>query len=231
VTRFRQGRVQRRLVGLVVLAAVAGCVAAFASPADAKGKYAPGVSSCPAESLVQPFQQWNDQGYYFLAPDGAFEQKPSDWHFTGRVQTVKGNESYYVNSAADSHSLWFGPNSYAQSPDICVSVYSPTIRVFTLNTGDPGSTLTVTLNYTDQNGQPQSSQIAALTGGASWQPTDSLLFLNNIAPIVGGQSQTWVSFTFHVVGPGNWQIDDFYIDPIKNQTPASCDPNSDPYCT
>jgi len=26
-----------------------------------------------------------------------------------------------------------------------------------------------------------------------------------------------VSFTFHPVGAGKWQIDDFYVDPLKSQ--------------
>jgi len=33
---------------------------------------------------------------------------------------------------------------------------------------------------------------------------------------VGGQGQTWVSFAFQPSG-GPWQIDDFYVDPLKSQ--------------
>jgi hypothetical protein len=72
-----------------------------------------------------------------------------------------------VNSPSDSNSLWFGPNSYAQSTDSCVNVHCP------------------------------STQVASLSNG--------------------GAGQTTVSFTFHVIGHGNWQIDDFYVDPIKSQ--------------
>jgi hypothetical protein len=195
--------------------AVAALGGAFAAGSGTAAN-APTTCTVPP-ATAQPFLQWNDHNSYYVAPGGAFEQMPSGWRFTGTVETVSGNESYHVNNPSDSRSLWFGTNSYAQSTDLCVNVHSPSIRLFVLNTGDAGSTLQVILNYTDKNGKPQSPQVASLTNSGTWSPSSPIRFLNNVAPVVGGQGQTTVSFTFHVIGHGNWQIDDLYIDPIKSQ--------------
>ena len=56
-----------------------------------------------------------------------------------------------------------------------------------------------------------------LRAGSSWSLSPQILFVNRIAPIVGGQGQTWVSFTFRPTTGGAWQIDDFYVDPLKSQ--------------
>ncbi len=203
-----------RLGTFAVVVAVTALVSALAAGSGSAGT----AKSCNVPpATAQPFLQWNDQDSYFLAPDGSFERKPDGWHFTGRVQIVKGNETYYVNNPSDTRSLWFGPNSYAQSPGICVSIHSPTIRLFAMNSGDPTSRLQVTLNYVDQKGKAKTAQIGSITGSSNWAPTDPMLFLNGIAPLVGGQGQTSVSFTFHVLGAGKWQIDDFYVDPLKSQ--------------
>ncbi len=198
---------------MLALAALVGAVGAGASTAGTK----PTATTCTVPSATgQPFLPWNDNSMYFLAPGGSFEQ-PDGWHFTGRVQLVDGNEPFYVNSPSDSQSLWFGPNSYAQSPDACVSIHSPSIRLFALNTGDPKSTLQVSVNYTDKSGKPASAKIGQVKNTGAWEPTDSFSFIDLIAPTIGGQDQTLVSFTFHVLGAGNWQIDDLYIDPLKSQ--------------
>jgi hypothetical protein len=89
--------------------------------------------------------------------------------------------------------------------------------LFAFNTGDPRSTLQVTVNYTDKGGKPASAKIGSIKNPSAWAPTDSLSFIDEIAPTIGGQDQTLVSFTFHVIGAGNWQIDDLYIDPLKSQ--------------
>jgi len=44
-----------------------------------------------------------------------------------------------------------------------------------------------------------------------------VLFLQNIVPLLGGNGQTWVTFSFAPVGSGgSWRVDDFYVDPIKH---------------
>ena len=105
----------------------------------------------------------------------------------------------------------------ATSPQMCVTIHTPNIRLFLRNTGPSWSRLQVTLNYTDKYGAPRTKQVASLSGGSSWSVSPQILFVNSIAPIVGGQGQTSVSFTFSTDGSDDWQIDDFYVDPLKSQ--------------
>jgi len=201
-----------RLAGAAALAAlVAG---AFSTAAVATDKP---VADCPPQTVVQPFLPWHDHGSYFLAPGGNFEAAPAGWGLSGGAQVVAGNESSHVNAASDASSLSLPTGSSATSSQICVTIHSPNIRLFAMNGGSARSMLGVSVNYTDKRGIARSSSIAMLRGGSSWSLSPQILFVNRIAPIVGGQGQTWVSFTFRPTTGGAWQIDDFYVDPLKSQ--------------
>jgi hypothetical protein len=76
--------------------------------------------------------------------------------------------------------------------------------------------MTVSMNYTNQYGSSRTAQLGSFSAGWGWALSPQVLFLNGIAPLVGGQGKTSVSFTFAPTG-GNWQIDDFYVDPLKSQ--------------
>jgi hypothetical protein len=196
-------------------------VCAYGASSGVAGNSSP--SSCTVSTAtLQPFLSFGDQDSYFLAPGGNFEGSPGQalngWSTTGRVAIAKNsNESYYVGSAGDSQSLFMTAGSSATTPQICVSINTPALRVFVQNNGTANSSLAVLLNYTDQNGNAQTAQIASLSGGTSWSLSPHVRFLSNIAPIVGGQGQTSVSFSFVPSGGASWQIDDLYIDPIKSQ--------------
>jgi hypothetical protein len=196
--------------------AVIALVGAFGASVGAAGNQDP--SSCTVSSATaQPFLPWHDQGSYFLAPGGSFESPLAlnGWSTSGNVSIVNGNENYYVGSASDSQSMSIPAGGSATTPPICVSVHTPNLRLFVLNNGATSSRLQVSVNYTDKNGNAQTAPVAYLQGGSSWSLSPQVLFLNNIAPVVGGQGQTSVSFTF--TSGGAWQIDDLYVDPIKSQ--------------
>jgi hypothetical protein len=203
----------------VVLAAFA-LVGAFGAGSGIAGN--PGSSCTVSTATLQPFLSFGDQDSYFLAPGGNFEGSPgkalNGWSTTGRVGIAKNNnESYYVGSPSDSQSLFMTAGSSATTPQICVSHDTPALRVFVQNDGTPNSSLAVLLNYTDQNGNAQTAQVASLSGGTSWSLSPHVRFLSTIAPLVGGQGQTSVSFSFVPTGGASWSIDDLYIDPIKSQ--------------
>lgn len=109
-----------RVVKVVGLAAVVVVVAPGAGAASAGGRYVQAgryaASDCPTYSTVQPFLPWTDSGYYFLAPGGSFENSLTGWTAKSGAKIVSGNESYYVNSHADSHSLSLPNGSSATSP-------------------------------------------------------------------------------------------------------------------
>ena len=57
-----------------------------------------------------------------------------------------------------------------------------------------------------------------MTGTSSWAPIAPVNFLKNITSLANNNGCTWVTFTFAPADKnGTWQIDDFYVDPIKSQ--------------
>jgi hypothetical protein len=201
------------LTGAAALAAlVAGLGATGALARSSQAAIPP----CPAPTLVQPFLLWHDQSSYFLAPGGDFESTPVGWTLAGGAQIVPGNETSHVNSATDASSLGLPAGSSVASPKICVTIHSPNIRLFSLNASSRAM-LQVSLNYTDKRGVPRTARIATLSGTGAWALSSQIMFLKYIAPAVGGQGQTWVSFTFRPLSGSGWQVDDFYVDPLKSQ--------------
>jgi hypothetical protein len=206
------------MIVLAIGAVLAGGVAGASASRAAVGKYQSTVPPCPSPNFVQPFTSWLDPGSYFLVPGGSFEAGTPGWTLKGGAGVVAGNETFYVNSPTDTKSLSLPMGSSATSPSVCVSLLSPDARLFVRNTGSVLSLLRVDLNYTDASGQPKTALVGVLPGLSAWTPSLPVLFLTgSILPIVGGQGQTWVSFTFTPIGlAGKWQIDDFYVDPIKH---------------
>jgi hypothetical protein len=216
--RIMRGRlVGGKLTAILVLAALVGAVGAGTSFAGSNQSTP--TCAVPAAN-AQPFLHWNDHGSYFLAPGGTFESSQSlqGWSTSGSVKLVSGNEKWYVHSYSDSRSLQFAPGSSATSPAICVNVHSPVMRFFMQSSGWSSSHLDVTLNYTDKYGYARTASLGAYSAGSAWSLSPQIAFLNYIAPVVGGQGQTSVSFTFSVPSGSSTgaQIDDFYVDPLKS---------------
>jgi len=205
-------------VAFVIALAVAAGLLAGSSRA---GRYTATGASCAWPPLTQPFLPWADPGQYFLAPGGNFEGGLSGWTLSGGAKVVSGNESYYVGSASDSKSLALPTTSSSvTTPTICVTALSPTFRLFILNNGANGYTdgqLAFYLNFTGADGKPQQVKIAGLKGGTSWRLSLPISFIQYITtPLQSGYAN--VSFTIKPNdNHGNWQIDDFYVDPIKSQ--------------
>jgi hypothetical protein len=214
----------RALAMVLGFAALVGAFGASTSLA----KSPPPVGNCTWPSSVQPFLPWADPGLYFLVPGGSFEGSMGDWSRTGATshpwsrtgatQVVSGNESSYVNSPSDSHSLSLPTSSSATTPLVCITVLSPDLRLFLRNTGNGDSKLAVDVNYTDSHGNPKTARVGEGKSGANWTLSPQLLFLKPVQDLLKKNGQTLVSFTFRPLdNKGNWQIDDLYIDPLKSQ--------------
>jgi hypothetical protein len=201
---------------VVVLAAIgAGTASAHGSAGGPGiGKYTQG---CPTYSTVEPFVPWGDSGDYFLGPAADFEGSLTGWTAKGGAKIVSGNESYYVNSASDSHSLSMPKGSSVTSPSICVTLSTPDLRLFVKNSGSGSATLQINMTYTSNQGKASTVTVAqiAMAKNSSWTLSAPVLFLANIQSILSSNNQTWVTFQF--VSNGSLQIDDFYVDPIKHQ--------------
>jgi|SRR5579859_3773473 len=205
-----------RMAAAAVVAALAGIGAGTASAGDGAGipgKYAQG---CPTFSTVEPFAPWGDYGDYFLGPAADFEGSLTGWTAKGGAKIVSGNETYYVNSPTDSHSLSLPKGGSVTSPSICVTLSTPDLRLFVKNTGS-SATLQINMTYTSNQGKASTVTVAkiAVASKADWAPVAPVFFLANINSILSSNNQTWVTFQF--VSNGSLQIDDFYVDPLKHQ--------------
>ena len=206
---MRYGKLSIRLAGALVLATVAG-LASMAGTARA-------TYTCPTSATSEPFAPWADPGDYFLGPSGSFEGTLTGWTAKGKPTIVSGNETYYVDSPTDSHSLSLPSGASLTSPSICVTLDTPDFRMFVLNTGTATSVLNVNMTYTDNKGRAHTVTVAKLTGSKTWAPTLPVLFLANISAILNSNGCTWVTFQFAPAdNKGRWQVDDFYVDPVKH---------------
>src|SRR5205085_9345340 len=91
----------------------------------------------PASS--QPFTAWNDSHYYFLAPGGDMESgfSAAAWWLSGGAAHVPGSESFdATGNASDGMSLRLPAGAYALSPQLCVTIQDPELRLFARHTGD-----------------------------------------------------------------------------------------------
>jgi hypothetical protein len=186
-----------------VLLAVAGAViglCAFASASQA----------CSYPDAEQVFSQWGDSNYYELAPDGGLEEGGNGWTFLDGAGLVGGNETEYLNGAADETSLSLPYGGVAISPRVCVDESTPVFRLMALNAGDDGAKLRVTVTY--EAGRETTVRAADLRADGEWEPTDPLR-LNG-----GGNRERVARISFTPKDDsGEWLIDDLYIDPFARR--------------
>jgi hypothetical protein len=195
-----------RLVALV--ATVAAAIAALALGATG----ATAGTTCPG-TVVYPFSQWGDTSPYILAPGGNFEGS-TGWTFTGGATIVSGNEPFFVGRKKDKKSLSLPAGASATTPKICVSLFAPTIRFFTVG-GSSTSALKVDVIATLPNGSVVTQQIATIGASPAWSPTPTVYFFANLLSLVSPDGTTSVQFRFSPTGSTGWQMDDFYVDPRK----------------
>ncbi len=195
-------------------------VAAFAlAPSAARADTTVATDNCPSRPLSQPFLPWADPSQYEFLPNGGFERGDVHWTFDGGASVTAQNEPYQVHGANDSSSLGLPTGASAQSAAMCVDLADPTLRLFAVNTGSPLSTLEVDAVYTDALGNPQTTPIALVTSDGTWQPTDPIPILANLAsPPLLTNGTTQVALRFTVLGDsGNWMVDDVHVDPFKTK--------------
>jgi hypothetical protein len=196
----------------ILTAAVLAAVAALPSTASA-GLLVQSAPSCDPQPTSKPFAPWHDQRNYMLAPGGSFESGAPGWQLKG-ASIVSGNESYYVGGRSHSKSLRLDGGDTATSPDICVGLEHPVIRVFAKNNRLLLSTLTVEVIARTSLGLKVALPIGVVLPHRSWKPTPAFLVVANLLPLLPGD-YTPVAFRFRAVGAGSWWIDDFYVDPRR----------------
>ncbi len=198
------------------LLVVAGALAAFAlTLALGTSVASADTSACPVPPASQVFSQFGDNAYYSLVPGGNFEGSMSGWTLNG-ASVVSANEPWYVDDADDSQALSIWPGGYAISPSFCVTDQFPSWRFFArLVGGSERSSLSVLVEWTDQNGNRGVTRVATLRSGSyrMWRPTPSL----ELGPALDDSTTMTERLVFSADGGSGWQIDDVYLDPYAKR--------------
>jgi hypothetical protein len=197
-------------------AAVLAAAACFAAPAAAQ-------AACDPVPTTKAFQPFGDSSDYFLADNGGFESGSAGWELTN-ASVVSGNESYFLNSKGDTHSLSIAPGGRAVTSPICIDTTRTGFRFFAQQARNSiGPNLKVSIRWTGPDGVTRLLRVDRLFGAnySSWAPSRFW------APEFAAQLFTRLGFTAadtasvrlvfevdNVAGPA-WRIDDLYIDPFR----------------
>lgn len=197
----------------IVAAAAMGGVTALPSPASA-GLLTQSVD-CSPQPTTQVFAPWGDSRNYMLAPGGSFENGAPGWKLNG-ASVVAGNESFKVGGSSHKYSLRLDSGESATSPEICVGLEHPVIRLFAKNNSLLLSTMSVEVIVKTSLGLKLPVPVAVVLPSGQWKPTPALLVVANLLPLLPNDL-TPVAFRFRAVGGGTWWVDDVYVDPMRRQ--------------
>lgn len=198
----------------LALAIVGGASASTTSSTAQLGSVVETVGACETGKLRQPFLAWGDDAWYQLVPGGDFESWAAGWRLSGDVKVASGSETFAVSSNGDKYSLRLRGGSSAVSPAVCVSVDTPTFRLFVRNGGPSDSQLAVDVGVGDGTSTTW-TRVANLRGGSAWQPTD-VLPIGVPAFMQEKTGTALVQLRFSPSGSNaSWQVDDVFLDPFK----------------
>ena len=192
-------------------ALIAGFVGLLSAIALTGAPNAVAAGGCPG-ALTTPFLPWADIDQYWLASGGTFEAK-STWSLAGGAAIASGNETFYVGSKTDSHSLSIPAGGSATTPSTCITFLSPVMRFFATG-GNATSPLKVEAIVSTASGTTQ-TEIASVGASTTWKPTPQILVLANLAALASPDGTTSVKFRFSNPGTAAWKIDDVYVDPWR----------------
>ncbi len=89
--------------------------------------------------------------------------------------------------------------------------------MFVLNTGTATSVLNVNMTYTDNKGSRPHGHGGAADRQKRGRPRCRSSSSRTCSAILNSNGCTWVTFQFAPAdNKGNWQVDDFYVDPVKH---------------
>jgi len=175
----------------------------------ASAQAASAATACPPTTLVQPFTQWADAGYYSLVPGGNFERAEVGWTLSGGATIAAGGEPYVLAGTRSTSSLELPEGASAQSPVICVEPNDRTFRFFTRSEGS-SATLAVQPVYQTIAG-PLVLLGKGVTADRTWEPS---AILHTGAAVLSAISHgvAYLSLRF-TAKKGTARIDDVYLDP------------------
>ena len=203
----------RSLVRLAVVAAVAA-IAIPVGTASAGGGLLGGLTTSllggGCGPSVQPFAQFGDNGSYYFAPNGGFEQGTTGWTFAGGATVRAGNESFAVHSANDGYSAVV-PSGGSLSTNLCYGLLYPNLRFFVADADGGQATVHVRVIAHSLLGVLSVFDGGTFQVSGGWQPSPQLsTLLSALAAPLGTKNLT---LQISVEG-GTVQVDDLYVDPI-----------------
>ena len=222
LTLARRTRLSTRTVALMASFA-AGCCATIGligSPASAGvlSTVAGTLPNCGARTASTPFAPWGDSHDYFPMPGGGFEAGTPGWTVAPSTKVVTGNETFFVSSKADTHSLTIPTGTQVTSPTVCVAMGENSVRFFVKNPGVAGAVLHIQAYVQNPlTGLTLSTgfDVNGTTGAKVWAPSSRITIPNLLGGVLGTQNVTLV---FSAKGPSaTWNIDDVFVDPFRSR--------------
>jgi hypothetical protein len=172
------------------------------------------LSSCGYGAGQQAFAGWGDDSDYVLAPGGTFEGS-NPWKLAGGAQVVPGNEPFYLNSLADSHSLFIPAGGSATSVPICLGILDPTLRL--VGESSDGSPVHVDIYANGVLGLVKLPDSADIDLSSSWNASSvQVLTLQNLLALTN-LGTTSIVLRFSPTGSASVRMDDVYVDPIWHE--------------
>ena len=202
----------RRTSRTLLTAAVAAMALLAPAGSASAGVLSQSAGPCPNYASSSVFSPWGDPMKYTLAPGGSFESA-ADLTFTGGARIVAGNESSYVHGSGDSNSVLIPRGGTVTTGPICVGIDKPTVRFFAKR---PSFALlplmTVEGVYTTKSGGTASLPLVGVPiAGGGWSLQLPMISLGSILEL---GDTTMMRFRLRAV-TGDWQVDDFYVDPMR----------------
>jgi len=203
----------KRRTGRILFTAAVAATALLAPAGTANaGLLSQSAGPCPAYPMSKVFSKWLDGANYTLAPGGSFESSEG-LTFTGGAKIVAGNETHYVGGKTHKNSVRIPRGGTVTTGPICVGLDKPTVRFFAKRpTFALLPLLTVEGLFTTKAGTTGSLPLVGVPlAGNSWSL--QLPFVTTGALLELGDT-TMMRFRIRAVS-GEWQVDDFYVDPLR----------------
>src|SRR5438105_9957834 len=164
-------RALTRVLGLIVVIALA--CAAFQSDKS----YASLITGGNCPGATQAFAEWGDPHYYVFGANGGLELGSYGWSLAGGASVVGGNESYYLHSPFDNHSLFIPSGGTATTPPMCMATSSSVLRFFVKG----GGALHVQVVERNLLGFVVGVLDQTTVGGSSaWEPSPTVVNLDSL---------------------------------------------------
>ncbi|HEX5467963.1 MAG TPA: hypothetical protein VFW80_02830 [Gaiellaceae bacterium] len=159
-------------------------------------------------SYEQPFTRWGDGNHYVLVPGGSFEPNTVSWKLGRGARIVSGNESFYVHSAGDRHSLYVPGGVSVTTPPMCFAVGDWHMRLFARGSGK----IRVRIQVKSLLGLLSVLDGGTVRAGSAWRPSPEVqMLLTNVTGLLATDS-----VSFRLTPSANTRVDDVYLDPIKS---------------